>query len=311
VTYVGGMSDGGNQSSGAGNGGTQGAEPPRVTVEVVDGVADVRLNRPDKLNALDMPMFRGIADAAERLKADSSVRAVVLSGTGRAFCAGLDFAGFMAMAGSGTGGSAEAAGTGDAGGGDAGGGDGLAGLGRTDGRITHLAQQVAHCWSELPVPVIAAVWGPCLGGGLQIALGADLRVVHPEVQMAVLEIRWGLTPDMTATATLPRLVGLDVAKELTWTGRAVGGEEAQRLGLATRVADDPLGEALGLAREIAGKNPHAIRGGKQLLEQSGRVPLADQYAAERATIAGLIGQPNQVEAVTAYFERRSPVFTDP
>jgi enoyl-CoA hydratase/carnithine racemase len=283
----------------------EGTEPPRVTVDIADGVADVRLNRPDKLNALDMPMFRAIAEAAERLAADPSVRAVVLSGEGRAFCAGLDFSGFMAMAQAGD------AAEGHAGEGEAEGAGGLAELGRTDGRITHLAQQVAHCWSELPVPVIAAVWGACLGGGLQIALGADLRVVHPEAQLAVLEIRWGLTPDMTVTATLPRLVGLDVAKELTWTGRTVRGDEAARLGLATRVSSDPRAEAQALAREIAGKSPHAIRGAKRLLEQSGRVPLSEQYAAERATIAGLIGQPNQVEAVSAYFERRPPAFADP
>jgi enoyl-CoA hydratase/carnithine racemase len=263
----------------------------RVTVSVTDGVADVRMNRPDKLNALDMPMFRALAAAGEQLEDDSSVRAVVLSGEGRGFCAGLDFTGFMAMAGQGGGDMAE--------------------LGRTDGRITHLAQQVAHCWSEVPVPVIAAVTGPCLGGGLQIALGADLRIVHPEAKLSVLEIRWGLTPDMTITATLPRLVGVDVAKELTWTGRTVTGADAVRLGLATRLSDDPRSDALALAREIAGKNPHAIRGGKRLLDQSGQVPLADQYAAERETIGSLIGQPNQVEAVTAYFDKRAPVFTDP
>jgi enoyl-CoA hydratase/carnithine racemase len=263
----------------------------RVAVEVDGGVADVRLNRPEKLNALDLAMFRALAAAGERLAADGSVRAVVLSGEGRGFCAGLDFTGFMAMAGQG--------------------GNEMAELGRTDGRITHLAQQVAHCWSEVPVPVIAAISGPCLGGGLQIALGTDLRIVHPDAKLSVLEIRWGLTPDMTITATLPRLVGLDVAKELTWTGRMVSGTEAHGLGLATRVSDDPLRDALALAREIAGKSPHAIRGAKKLLEQSGRVPLADQYARERSTIAGLIGQPNQVEAVTAYFEKRPPVFVDP
>jgi enoyl-CoA hydratase/carnithine racemase len=264
----------------------------RVTVNVDDGVADVRLNRPDKLNALDIPMFRALVATGERLAGDSSVRAVVLSGEGRGFCAGLDFSGFMAMAGEGD-------------------GNDLGELASTDGRITHLVQQAVHCWSEVPVPVIAAVWGACLGGGMQLALGADLRVVHPEVKLSVLEIRWGLTPDMTITATLPRLVGLDVAKELTWTGRTVGGDEALRLGLATRVSDDPLADAMALAREIAGKNPHAIRGGKRLLDQSGRVPLADQYAAERATIASLVGQPNQVEAVTAFFEKRDPVFTNP
>jgi enoyl-CoA hydratase/carnithine racemase len=159
--------------------------------------------------------------------------------------------------------------------------------------------------------VIAAIWGHCLGGGLQIALGADLRIVHPDATLSVLEIRWGLSPDMTGTATLPRLVGPDVAKELMWTGRTVSGEEAARLGLATRSSDTPLEDALALAREIAGKNPHAIRGIKRLVEQSGRVPLARQYADEREVIGSLVSTPNQVEAVTAYFEKRDPSFADP
>jgi enoyl-CoA hydratase/carnithine racemase len=273
----------------------------RVTVTITDGVADVRLNRPDKLNALDGEMFTALADAGARLAADRSVRAVVLSGEGRAFSAGLDFAGFQAMARAGEGGA----------GGDAAGDDGIGAIARTDGRITHLGQQVAHCWSEVPVPVIAAIHGHCLGGGLQIAMGADLRIVHPEAKLAVLEIRWGLTPDMTGTATLPRLVGLDVAKELTWTGRTVTGEEAVRIGLATRLSTTPREDALALAAEIAAKNPHAIRGAKRLLDLSGTRPLAEQYADERTTIFSLIGTPNQAEAVTAYFEKREPTFADP
>ena len=288
----------------------------RVTGQIVDGVADVRLNRPDKLNALDGDMFVGLVDAAARLAKDTSVRAVVLSGEGRAFSAGLDFSGFMAMAGGrGTvdsGGPAQAPAD-DAGSGsdDARAEGAMGGIGRTDGRITHLAQQAAHGWSEVPVPVIAAVWGHCLGGGLQIALGADIRIVHPEAKLSVLEIRWGLSPDMTGTATLPRLVGPDVAKELTWTGRTVTGDEATRLGLATRTSGSPLDDALALAREIAGKSPHAIRGIKRLIDQSGTVPLAQQYADERHTIGSLIGTPNQVESVAAFFEKRAPSFADP
>jgi enoyl-CoA hydratase/carnithine racemase len=202
-------------------------------------------------------------------------------------------------------------GDGDAGDGGEGGQSGMGGIGRTDGRITHLAQQACHGWSEVPVPVIAAIWGHCLGGGLQIALGADLRIVHPEASLSVLEIRWGLSPDMTGTATLPRLVRPDVAKELTWTGRNVTGEEAARLGLATRTSTTPLEDAWALAREIAAKNPDAIRGVKALLDESGRVPLAQQYADERRTIGSLVGTPNQIEAVAAFFEKREPSFADP
>jgi enoyl-CoA hydratase/carnithine racemase len=278
----------------------------RVTVRIDEGVADVRLNRPDKLNALDGDMFAALVDTAARLARDTSVRAVVLSGEGRSFSAGLDFSGFRAMAGGGL-----SPGDGDAGDGGEGGQSGMGGIGRTDGRITHLAQQACHGWSEVPVPVIAAIWGHCLGGGLQIALGADLRIVHPEASLSVLEIRWGLSPDMTGTATLPRLVRPDVAKELTWTGRNVTGEEAARLGLATRTSTTPLEDAWTLAREIAAKNPDAIRGVKALLDESGRVPLAQQYADERRTIGSLVGTPNQIEAVAAFFEKREPSFADP
>jgi enoyl-CoA hydratase/carnithine racemase len=273
----------------------------RVAVTVEGGVADVRLNRPDKINALDPAMFAGIVEAGEALKADRSVRAVVLSGEGRGFCAGLDFSSFQAMAGGGGGGG--------------GGGDGEDRPQRqitdVEGRITHLGQQAAYVWQELEVPVIAAVHGVALGGGAQIALGADLRIVAPDARISILEIRWGLIPDMTGTWMLPKLVGLDVAKELTFTGRMVGGEEAVKLGLATRLADDPRGEALALAAEIAGKSPHAVRGAKRLLNESasGR-PVADQFADERTTIGSLIGSRNQVEAVTAYFEKRDPVFED-
>jgi enoyl-CoA hydratase/carnithine racemase len=271
----------------------------RVTVHVEGGVADVRLNRPDKLNALDGDMFAAIVDAGARLARDASVRAVVLSGEGRAFCAGLDFSGFTAMA------ERPPADR------DAGGTEDMGAVGRTDGRITHQGQQAAHCWSEVPVPVIAAVHGHCLGGGLQIALGADIRIVHPEARLSVLEIRWGLSPDMTGTATLPRLVGPDVAKELTWTGRMVDGAEAVRLGLATRASETPREDALALAADIAGRSPHAVRGIKRLIDQSGAVPLARQYADEREVIGSLIGSPNQVEAVTAFFEKRAPTFADP
>jgi enoyl-CoA hydratase/carnithine racemase len=275
----------------------------RVTVAIDRGVADVRLNRPDKLNALDTDMFVALVDAGTRLATEASVRAVVLSGQGRSFSAGLDFSGFRAMADGG-----RTAGDGEPPAGD---GARLRTIGATEGRITHLAQQAAHCWSEVPLPVIAAIWGHCLGGGLQIALGADLRIVHPDAALSVLEIRWGLSPDMTGTATLPRLVGPDVAKELAWTGRTVSGDEAARIGLATRSSDTPLDDALTLAREIATKNPHAIRGIKRLVEQSGRVPLAQQYADEREVIGSLVSTPNQVEAVAAFFEQREPDFADP
>ncbi|MDY7106096.1 MAG: crotonase/enoyl-CoA hydratase family protein [Actinomycetota bacterium] len=274
----------------------------RVTVSVTDGVADVRMNRPDKLNALDPAMFAALGEAGDAIAADPSVRAVVLSGEGRGFCAGLDFGSFQSMAERG----GPKQGDGD------GGGERKVDLGaRPEGRITNTGQHAVYVWTSMPAPVIAAVHGVALGGGCQIALGADLRIVAPDARMSVLEIRWGLVPDMCGTQLLPRLVGLDVAKELTFTGRMVEGTEAVQIGLATKLSDDPRAAALEMAGEIAAKNPHAVRGAKSLLELAGEASLEDGFKAEERTISSLIGTPNQVEAVMAYFEKRDPVFTDP
>ncbi|HVT78927.1 MAG TPA: crotonase/enoyl-CoA hydratase family protein [Acidimicrobiales bacterium] len=270
----------------------------RVTVSIEDHVADVRFNRPDKINALDGEQFAAIVDAGEELKANPDVRAVVLSGNGRGFCAGLDFSSFQAMAGGGGEARQEASPRPQR------------GIMDLEGRITHLGQQACYVWQEMPCPVIAAVHGVALGGGAQIALGADMRIVAPDAQISILEIRWGLIPDMTGTAMLPLLVGLDRAKELTFTGRMVSGTEAAQIGLATRVSESPLDDALALAREIASKSPTAVRGAKRLLNASPYRGVAEQFADERATIGSLIGSPNQVEAVMAYFEKRDPNFVD-
>jgi enoyl-CoA hydratase/carnithine racemase len=265
----------------------------RVTIDINAGVADVKLNRPDKLNAVDTAMFHALVDAGEAIKADPTVRAVVLSGSGRGFCAGLDLESFQQMAG-----AAPDRSVGD--------GD----IGRRDGRITNVGQQACYVWTEMPAAVIAAVHGAAVGAGIQLALAADIRIVAPDAKLSVLEVRWGLVPDMTGTQMLPRLVGLDVAKELAFTGRMVSGEEALGLGLATRVADDPHAAAMELAKEIAGKNPFAIKGVKALLNMAGRVPLEEAFKAEERTMRSLIGSPNNVEAVAAYFEKRDPVFQD-
>ncbi len=266
----------------------------RVTVDIVDGVADVRMDRGDKMNAMDGPMFEALVEASDALASNSSVRAVVLSGNGPSWCAGLDFSGFQAMAGDEVGGSSA-----------------TAGIGRIEeGQITHHAQQAVWGWHELPVPVIAAVHGVAFGAGIQLAIGCDLRLVHPDVRMSVLEIRWGLSPDMTCTQLLPGLVGSDVAKELIWTGREVGGEEAVRLGLATRVSDDPLGDALELAHGLAGRSPHAIQAGKRLIDGAASTDFTKGFAMERQEIGALIGTPNQIESVRAFFEKRPPEYID-
>jgi enoyl-CoA hydratase/carnithine racemase len=275
----------------------------RVTWTLTDGVADVRLNRPEKMNALDGAMFEALVDVGEAIKQDDRVRAVVLSGEGRAFCAGLDFSSFQSMASGSR--PADAATASDTAGGKA-----PIDIGDTSNRITHTGQQAAWVWQEIPVPVIAAVHGVALGGGCQIALGADLRYCTAEAQFSVLEIRWGLVPDMTGTYTLTKLVGLDVAKELTFTGRMVTGEEAVRLGLATRVCADPRSEALALAADMASKSPSALRASKRLLNMAPLADAASQFARERHEIGRLIGSPNQVESVMAFFEKRPPKFAD-
>ena len=267
----------------------------RVIVSITDGVAEVRFNRPDKRNALDREQFAAIADAGESLKTAAGVRAVVLVGEGESFCAGLDFSMFSGMAdGQGTG---EAGDRGNPGTVD-------------DGRITHLGQQVCWVWQELPVPVIAAVHGHALGGGLQIALGADIRIGHPDTQWSVREVHWGLVPDMTGTFMLSRLVRSDVARELTYTARIVDGREAHALGLVTRLSDTPYDDAMALAREIAGRSPGAVRGAKSLFNRMFTDGAAEQFAMERDVIFSQIGTPNQIEAIMANMERRAPSFTD-
>ncbi|MDT8429638.1 MAG: crotonase/enoyl-CoA hydratase family protein [Pseudomonadales bacterium] len=269
-----------------------GVQENRVIVSFADGIADVRLNRPDKRNALDDALFQSLAAVGEALKTLSGLRAVVLSGEGDSFCAGLDFGSFKGMASRTDTASTSTIGT------------------VTAQGITHLAQQVCWVWQELPVPVIAALHGHALGGGLQIALGADIRIAHPHTQLSVRETFWGLIPDMTGTLLLSHLVRPDVARELVYTARLVQADEAHTLGLVTHLAETPLAMAQALAVEIAGRSPDAVRAAKRLLTRTLKQEAAAQFAAEREEIYRLIGSPNQNEAVRAYFEKRSPVFKD-
>jgi len=264
-------------------GNTAGDTVERVTIAVADGVADVRLNRPDKMNALDPAMFAGIADAIARLAAMPALRCVVLSGEGRAFCAGLDMA---SMAGGGSGLDLEA---------------------RSHG-LANAPQHVAWGWRELAVPVIAAVHGVAFGGGFQLMSGADIRVVHPGARFSIRESHWGLVPDMGGVALWRTLARDDVLRELTYTAREFGGEEAVRLGFATRTADDPLAEATALARVIAGRSPGAIRGAKRLFNLAADADAGQLLAAESAEQLKVIRTPDQVEQVRANVEKRPPVF---
>lgn len=259
----------------------------RITITLDAGVADVRLNRPDKMNALDPAMFEGIADAIARLRDEPGLRAVVLSGEGRAFCAGLDMQS-MASGGASAGKDLRA---------------------RTHGPA-NLFQHVAWGWRTLPVPVIAAVHGVVFGGGLQIISGADVRIARRDARLAIMEMKWGLVPDMAGVALWRTLVRDDVLRELTYTNREFTAEEGVRLGFVTRLADDPHAEAMTLAREIAARNPDAVRAAKRLFNAAADADSAAVLLAESDEQARVIRTPNQVEAVMANLEKRAPAFRD-
>jgi len=264
-------------------------DTPRVTVHIDAGVADVRLNRPDKRNGLDLAMFLALVEVGEQLAQDHSVRCVVLSGAGKAFCAGLDWPAFLAL---GEEGSRRL-------------------LARGPESPANLAQRAGWVWSELPVPVIAAIHGSTLGGGLQLALACDLRIAAPDTQLSVMEIRYGLIPDMSGSQTLFKLVRPDLARELVYTGRLVAADEAANIGLVTRIAADPHAEALTLARTIASHSPQAIRAGKRLCNEAPPLDVAASFKLETDLQLGLLATPNQIEAVQAALGKRPPVFSDP
>jgi enoyl-CoA hydratase/carnithine racemase len=266
----------------------------RVSISITDGVADVRLVRADKMNALDAPMFEALVAASDRLAGEKGLRAVVLSGEGRAFCAGLDMGRFAAM--------------------NDNGGHGIPGGEKRDLSIrTHgqanFAQQAVWGWRQLPVPVIAAIHGVAFGGGFQLALGADMRFLAPDARMSIMEIKWGLVPDMAGTPVLATLVRDDILRELTYTGRIFSAQEALSYGLATRICDNPRATALEVAIEIAGKNPDAIRAAKRMLNKlsvdPGPALLAESVEQQR-----LLGSDNQLEAVRANIAKRAPRFAD-
>ncbi len=264
----------------------------RVAITMLeDGIADVRLIRVDKMNALDPAMWASLVEAVDYLKALAGLRVVVLSGDGRAFCAGLDL--------SSLGGDRE---------------PGTSSTGkpldvRTRG-VANDAQYAAWGWRELPVPVIAAVHGVAFGAGSQIMAAADIRYVHPDTRIAIMEMRWGLVPDVAGMALWRTQVRDDVLRELIYTNREISGAEAHSLGLATHVSDTPLDDALALARVIANKNPHAVRGAKRLCNMLGDASDAEVLQAESDEQVKVIRTPNQMEAVMAHMQKRKPVFAD-
>ena len=262
----------------------------RVTIEITDGVAEVTLNRPDKLNALDPAMFEAIVGAGESLSRTAGLRVVLLAGAGKGFCAGLDketFASFVTK--------------------------GAPALGdvtkRTHG-IANTWQQAAYVWRTLPVPVIAAIHGVAFGGGFQIALGADIRYVAADARLAIMEIKWGIVPDMGGIALMRKLARSDVIRELAMTGRIFSGADALTYGFATSLHADPLAAARSTAKEIAARNPDAVRAIKRLLNSASDNDAAAILLAESKEQAALIGSPNQIEAARAGIEGRPGRFAD-
>jgi enoyl-CoA hydratase/carnithine racemase len=256
----------------------------RVSTTIADRIADVRLNRADKMNAIDPAMFAAIGAAIDSLADRTDIRCVVLSGEGKAFCAGLDMAS-MAAGGSGT--SAE----------------------RNDqGSI--LPQHVTWGWRNLPMPVIAAVHGVAFGGGFQIMSGADIRISAPGTRFAIRETYWGLVPDMAGFLIWRGLVRDDVLRELVYTAREFDADEALHHGFITRIADDPRADAMELAKAIAARSPHAIRGAKRLCNMAHDADPRAMLLAETTEQVAVIGKPNMMEAVAANMSKRAAVFVD-
>ncbi len=264
-----------------------------VTIDIQNHIADVRLNRPEKMNALNQDMWQAISAAGEELHENREIRAVVLSGNGRCFCAGLDMASFQSFESRGSSSTSTSI--------------PLAGPNERPG---NLPQRACLTWKRMPVPVVGALHGVAYGAGSQIALGTDIRIAAPDLRFCVMEIKWGLIPDVGITQTLRDLVPLDVAKELTFTGRILDSTQAKELGLVTHIAEDAHAKAMELAGEIANKSPDAIRSGKKLFEETWHSDERTGLELETRLQVELIGSDNQLEAIRANFEKRAPNFKD-
>jgi enoyl-CoA hydratase/carnithine racemase len=255
-----------------------------ISYKVEGGIARVTLNRPDKMNALNLDLFKALTEVGEIIKVDNRVRVVVLSGAEKAFCAGMDVE--LMLPG------------------------GMPDLNERTHGLCNLFQQAAWVWHELSVPVIAAVHGACYGAGLQLMTGADIRYIHPEAKLSIMEMKWGIVPDMGGTQLWGAFVREDIIRELTYTARVFSGVEAKEYGFATRLCEDPLSAALETAAQIVGKNPDAIRAAKRLINNQRQPDVAAGILAESVEQSAIMNTPNQIEAVKANFEKRVPKFTD-
>ncbi|GAB2973202.1 crotonase/enoyl-CoA hydratase family protein [Nocardioides montaniterrae] len=256
-----------------------------VTCEIADGIAHVRLSRPDKMNALTMRTLEELVATTHRLRKDRTLRAVVVSGEGEAFCAGLDFATVLR--------------------------DPkliLKGFVPRPWRGTNTFQEAPWGFRRIPVPVIAAVHGHCLGGGLQIALAADFRIATPDSRWSVLEGKWGLIPDMSGIASLKELVGIDQAKLLTMTAETFDGTRAKELGLVTELSNDPIASAFALAEQLATRSPDALAAAKRLFNDTWTSGLRHTFFRERIEQAFLLVAANTTAAREAAFKKAVPTY---
>lgn len=257
----------------------------RVSVEIKDHIAHVTLTRGDKMNALDDAMVKGILGAAEEVST-SDARVVVLSGEGKSFCAGLDLMSFMQM----------------------GKVDPKAWLMERSHHDANEMQEVSMAWRRLEIPVIAALQGAVYGGGLQLALGADIRIAAPNARLAVMEMKWGIIPDMGGMVLLPKLVRSDVLRQLTYTAAPIEADQAERWGLVTSLSEDPLAAAQAMAAEIAGKGPNAIKAAKRMIDfAESEASQSEVLLRESAEQVELIGKPEQMEVIAAQMQKRAPV----
>lgn len=264
-----------------------------VTLEIRGHIADVRLNRPDKRNAINQAVMARLREVAATLAGNRDVRAVVLSGAGGHFSAGLDLDYMMAMQQgqlSGEGGEIGQA------------------LAELDDSGANAMQQIAWCWHQLPQPVVAAIDGVCLGIGVDVALGADFRIAHPQAKISLMEVKWGLLPDLSATQSLRRLLPLDQAKMLVMAGCELSGREALQWNLCTETNDKPYQRALELAEQLAALSPDAVQAGKRVMNQSALVDVAEGLRQEAREGAALVGSKNQIEAIMAKLEKRPANF---
>lgn len=256
----------------------------RLLLDVADGIAHLRLNRPEKMNAFDGAQFEALANRIDEVSSRRDIRCVVLSGEGRAFSVGVDL--------------------------EALGASGLRDLmPRTHG-ISNVFQHCAWGLRRLPVPVIAAAHGFAFGAGFQVMLGADIRVAAPDMECAMMEIRWGIAPDMGGIALLRDLVRSDVAREIVFTGKRMKAQEAAALGLVTHVAADPIAKAMEIARGIAASSPDAVRAGKRLLNLPPETDVATILLEESQEQVALMASDNHREALQAGVEKRPPVYRD-